>query len=71
MSKGQLAMTGTPRDVFRERELLSSIGLGVPQAAELAYQLRQAGFQLPEDLYTSDEMYDAIIRLAGKEAGAC
>ena len=71
MSKGQLAMTGTPREVFRERELLSSIGLGVPQAAELAYQLRQAGFQLPEDLYTSDEMYDAIIRLAGKEAGAC
>ncbi len=71
MSRGEVAMTGTPREVFKNREQLSSIGLGVPQAAELAYQLRLAGFALPEDLYTSDELYDAIIRLAGKEAGAC
>ena len=71
MSKGELAMTGTPREVFKSRELLSSIGLGVPQAAELAFQLREAGFQLPDDLYTADELYDAIMKLAGKEAGAC
>ena len=71
MSKGELVMTGTPREVFKNRELLSSIGLGVPQAAELAFQLREAGFQLPDDLYTSDELYDAIMKLAGKEAGAC
>ena len=71
MSKGELAMTGTPREVFKNRELLSSIGLGVPQAAELAFQLREAGFQLPDDLYTADELYDAIMKLAGKEAGAC
>ncbi|MBE5795080.1 MAG: energy-coupling factor transporter ATPase [Clostridiales bacterium] len=71
MSRGELAMTGTPREVFKNRELLSSIGLGVPQAAELAFQLREAGFQLPDDLYTADELYDAILKLAGKEAGAC
>ncbi len=71
MSKGELVMTGTPREVFKNRELLSSIGLGVPQAAELAFQLREAGFQLPDDLYTADELYDAIMKLAGKEAGAC
>ena len=71
MSKGQVALTGTPREVFRHRELMASIGLGVPQAAELAYQLREAGFSLPDDLYTSDEMYQAILKLAGKEAGAC
>ena len=71
MSKGELAMTGTPREVFKNRELLASIGLGVPQAAELAYQLREAGYDLPDDLYTSDELYSAIIKLAGKEAGVC
>ncbi len=77
MSKGELAMTGTPREVFKNRELLASIGLGVPQAAELAFQLREAGFQLPDDLYTSDELYNAIIGLTGakpeggKEVGAC
>ena len=71
MSKGELAMTGTPREVFKNRELLASIGLGVPQAAELAYQLREAGYDLPDDLYTSDELYSAILKLAGKEAGVC
>lgn len=71
MSKGELAMTGTPREVFKNRELLSSIGLGVPQAAELAHQLREAGYDLPDDLYTSDELYSAIMKLAGKEAGIC
>ena len=71
MSRGELAMTGTPREVFKNRELLASIGLGVPQAAELAFQLREAGFELPDDLYTADELYDAILKLAGKEAGAC
>ncbi len=71
MSKGQVALTGTPREVFKHREQMASIGLGVPQAAELAYQLREAGFRLPEDLYTSDELYEAILKLAGKEAGAC
>jgi energy-coupling factor transport system ATP-binding protein len=71
MSKGELVLTGTPREVFRQRELMASIGLGVPQAAELAYQLRQVGFELPEELYTCDEMYSAILKLAGKEAGVC
>ncbi|MBR4067557.1 MAG: energy-coupling factor transporter ATPase [Clostridia bacterium] len=71
MSKGELALTGTPREVFCQRELMASIGLGVPQAAELAYQLREAGFELPDDLYTCDEMYNAILKLAGKEAGVC
>jgi energy-coupling factor transport system ATP-binding protein len=71
MSKGELAMTGTPREVFKNRELLASIGLGVPQAAELAYQLREAGYDLPDDLYTSDELYSAILKLAGKEEGVC
>ncbi len=72
MSKGQLVLTGTPREVFRQRELLASIGLGVPQAAELAFQLRQEGYDLPEDLYTCDELYHAILKLTGrKEGDAC
>ncbi len=71
MSKGQVVLTGSPREVFMQRELMASIGLGVPQAAELAYQLRQAGFPVPEDVYTSDEMYNIILKLAGKEAGVC
>ncbi len=66
MSRGELVLTGTPREVFRHRELLQSIGLGVPQAAELAYQLRKQGFDLPEGLYTLEEVCAAILALVGK-----
>lgn len=67
MSRGEVVLTGTPRQVFMHRELMQSIGLGVPQAAELAFRLRQQGYNLPEGLYTLDEMRSAILRLAGKE----
>ncbi len=66
MSKGCLVMTGTPREVFVQQEMLTSIGLGVPQAAELTHALRMEGFDLPEDLYTLDEVRTHILRLAGK-----
>lgn len=67
MSRGEVVLTGTPREVFMHRELMQSIGLGVPQAAELAARLRQQGYDLPEGLYTLDEVRTAILRLAGKE----
>ena len=68
MSKGEMVLTGTPREVFRQQELMQSIGLGVPQAAQLAHALRAEGYDLPEDLYTLEELRDAILRLSGKEA---
>lgn len=71
MSHGEMVLTGAPREVFTKQELLKSIGLGVPQAAELTHALIDAGFDLPGDLYTLSEVRDAILHLAGKGAGAC
>ena len=66
MSHGEVVLTGTPREVFMHRDLLTSIGLGVPQAAELAYRLRSQGYAIPAGLYTLDEVKNAILHLAGK-----
>jgi energy-coupling factor transport system ATP-binding protein len=63
MSKGTLAMTGTPREIFKQEKLLKSIGLGVPQGAELTHRLIKEGFDLPADLYTLDEVCDALVNL--------
>ena len=71
MSKGEMVLTGTPREVFMQQELLQSIGLDVPEAAKLTHALRAEGFDLPDDLYTLDEIRQAILRLAGKEGSAC
>ena len=71
MSRGRMVLTGTPREVFQHRELLSSIGLGIPQAAELTQQLIAEGYPLPADLYTPEEVAEALLKLPRKEEKAC
>ncbi len=71
MSKGRLVLSGTPREVFMQEDLLRSIGLGIPQAAQLAHALIAEGFDLSGDLFTIDEVCQAILRLAGKGDAAC
>ncbi len=70
MSRGELVMTGTPREVFRHRDELKAIGLGVPQGAELCYRLREAGYPLPEGLYTLPEVRSAVLALVHGSAAA-
>ncbi|MFH1879640.1 MAG: energy-coupling factor transporter ATPase [Bacillota bacterium] len=69
MSNGTLSMTGTPREIFRQAGELRKIGLGVPQAAELAQRLIKDGFDLPDGLYTLDEVRDALVKLRGVSRG--
>ncbi len=68
MSKGAVVLSGTPREVFTQEDTMRSIGLDVPQAAQLTHALNQAGFDLPTDLFTLAQVRDALLRLAGKEA---
>ena len=70
MSKGQLVATDTPRNIFRQGDMMRSIGLGVPEAARLCALLREKGLPLPDDLYTHEELRDHLLRL-WKEGRAC
>ena len=60
MSKGQVAMDGTPRQVFPRVEELKALGLTVPETVNLLYQLREAGWELPLDALTVDQCADVI-----------
>ena len=71
MSRGRMVLTGTPREVFQHRELLESVGLGIPQAAELTQRLIAEGYPLPADLYTPAEVAEALLKLPRKEERAC
>ena len=70
MSKGALVATGTPREIFRQVDMMESIGLGVPEAARLCALLRRRGVKLPDDLYTPEELRDSLLAL-WKEAHPC
>ena len=65
MNRGQIAMDGTPREIFRQGEALRAMGLDVPEAARLAARLREKGFDVPEDAYLHGELLEAIKRIVG------
>lgn len=63
MSKGELVACDAPRVIFQQHELLQSIGLDVPEAVKLCAALREKGYDIPQDLYRTDEVRDAILHL--------
>lgn len=71
MSKGRLVLTGSPREVFTQEEMLREIGLGTPQAAELTHALIAEGFPLPGDLFTLQEVREHLLRLWERGSVEC
>ena len=62
MDNGNIALDGTPKEVFRNVEKIKSLGLDVPQASELAYRLRKKGMKLPDDILDENECAAAIMK---------
>lgn len=68
MDSGKIIADGPPKSVFTEIELLRSVGLAVPQTVELAYSLRQKGFDLPLNCLDVEECAQAVSALfAGRK----
>ena len=55
LHKGQVALDGTPREVFSQVEELHKIGLAAPETVELCWQLNQQGFNLPLTRLNAEE----------------
>ena len=60
MNGGNVKLSGTPREIFKEVDLLKEYKLDVPQVTEIAHRLRQQGIQLPECILTVDELVTAL-----------
>lgn len=61
MDDGKLVMDGTPREIFSHVQELKSYRLDVPQVTELAYELKQAGVDLPDGILTMDELMEKLL----------
>ena len=60
MNDGNVAMDGTPRQVFARVEALRAMGLTVPDTVDLLDRLRRDGVDVPLDALTVDACADAI-----------
>ena len=65
MDHGQVAMDGTPRQVFARVAELKALGLTSPHTVELLAALNESGELLPLDAITVEECADAICRAFG------
>ncbi len=63
MDDGKAVMDGTPREIFSRVEELRELSLSVPQATELAHELRKEGLPLPEGILTMEELLQYLVPL--------
>ena len=70
MNEGRIETEGSVAEVFTQAERLQRIGLNVPQITLLTEKLRNAGFNLPEEIYTVKYAAKAIAALVGGDGNA-
>ncbi|MDU4891198.1 MAG: energy-coupling factor transporter ATPase [Clostridium sp.] len=63
MDQGKVIVDGTPREVFKNVEIMKNLGLDVPQMTELAYELSKSGVNIKTDVLTIDEMVNELCQL--------
>lgn len=67
MNKSNLVMFDKTKEVFSKGRELEKIGLRVPQITKIMLDLREKGFNVPEEILTVDEAMDCISSLLDKE----
>lgn len=63
MAGGQVALDGTPREVFSRVSRLRELGVHAPHVTELFELLREEGFELPSGVLGVDEAASALGRM--------
>lgn len=62
MEHGQIKLDGTPEEVFAHVRELHAMGLETPLAAQIAYDLRQNGMNLPDGIISNEELTEELCR---------
>lgn len=63
MHEGKVALEGLPQAVFKQTEILESIGLAAPQVTYVGQALMKKGIELEEELYTVEGAVSTLKRL--------
>ena len=63
MDKGQIVLSGQPKEVFKHKDKLLKIGLELPKAAMLQDYLKNEGVKFNECLLTKEELVQKIWEL--------
>ncbi len=68
MENGKIVMSGMPKDIFSEAERLKSLGLDLPAAAAIGYNLRKCGINVDRNIVYDEEFVDYVVKSIKSEA---
>ena len=60
---GKVILDGKPKEVFKNVDILKSVGLSVPQVTEVFHKLIAKGIVLPTDIISVEEAHKVLIKL--------
>lgn len=63
MDDGKIVMDGKPKEIFSRVRELKAHGLDVPQATELAFELKEAGMPIPDGILSREELVEKLLPL--------
>lgn len=70
MDDGRVLLDDTPKKVFSHAALLKKVGLDIPQATEMIYELKKCGIDLPGGIITDDECVETLFNLLKSKGAA-
>ena len=63
MDSGSILLDSTPSDVFSHVKMLKTVGLDVPQATEICYEMNRAGYTMPTEVLNVKDCVDELEKL--------
>ncbi len=60
MDAGEIKLTGTPREIFDQVELIRELGLDIPMATQIAVGLRQKGIKVADHILAAEELVNSL-----------
>lgn len=63
LEEGEIALEGTPEQIFSQVDQLQEYNLDLPQVTELAVRLQQAGVDIATDIYQVDRLVTELCSL--------
>jgi len=71
MAGGTDVLTGTPKEIFTDKEKLLRYQIGTPETVQVLYRLTDLGYQVNTDAFSITEAADEIMKvLAGTKEGS-
>ncbi len=65
IDNSRLLLEGTPKEVFKQEDLLRSVGLDIPQITHLAREMKKSGVKVDDSVLTLNEFVENITALLG------